>query len=138
MTTPQPKNDADENDADDMVTLPVIAGRRGSRGDVAVAGRLVAVIPQLATTGLAAEHMRDVAERLKNGDTVDDGELDAILGDQEVMYIVVGKWPPLGEPPTERPTLSEPARELVEKLRNQEVATMVFGPWPPSPKRRRP
>jgi hypothetical protein len=115
--------------------LPAIAGRRASLETVSIAGTLVAVVPSLATDGPSAERMRAVADKLEAKDALDENELDAILGDQEVMYIVVGKWPPprttRAKPP---PPLSEPAQELVDALRQRDVVTLVVGPWPPQGK----
>ncbi len=117
--------------ADSPLVLPVIAGKHGSRETIVVSGTLVAVVPQLATKGPAADRIRALAEKLDKEGKLDKTELDTILTDDEVMYIVVGKWPPPTISPAEPPVLSERAQQLVDGLRKRDVVTMVLGPWPP-------
>ena len=131
MTLPKTQNYAQE-----PVVLPVLAGTRGSRDNqVSVVGTLVAVVPQLAMHGPAADRMRAVAKKLDAEGTVDNGELDKILGDQEVMYVVVGKWPPPTTMRTDSLPLSEPTRELIDLLRRHDVMGLVVGVWPPEAKK---
>lgn len=103
-----------------------------------VRGVIVGVAPYVAPTRAEAEDVVMLGEdhRYDPSGKVVPQDLRSMLEDDEVVYLVVGKWPPqtgiaIGHPPAAIANLSQGARRLSRMLNEGARVNLVVGPWPP-------